>query len=93
MTRAIEATKGKVSDEVSRRQELLALLKRAATEPEFSTRLAGNPHHALREYHSLTAEERAALANGDIRKIEAWLGKLDKQLAAWLWCQLSQEKW
>jgi len=41
----------------------------------------------------LTTEERAALASGDIRKIESWVGKLDKELATWLWCRLSQEKW
>jgi len=34
-----------------------------------------------------------ALISGDIRKIESWLGKLDKRHATWLWCRLSQEKW
>ncbi len=94
MTKVVEVTRGKVSGEVvSGREELLAVLKRAATEPEFLARLAQNPHEVLREYYTLTAEERAALASGDIRKIEAWVGKLDKELATWLWCRLSQEKW
>jgi len=94
MTKVVEVTRGKVSGEVvSGREELLAVLKRAANEPEFLARLAQNPHRALREYYTLTAEERAALASGDIRKIEAWVGKLDKELATWLWCRLSQEKW
>lgn len=78
---------------VSARDDLLAVLRRAANESEFLARLAENPHEALREYYSLTAEERAALASGDIRKIEAWVGKLDEELATWLWCRLSQEKW
>jgi hypothetical protein len=75
------------------RQELLAVLKRAATESEFLARLAANPQAALKEYEALTAEERAALASGDVRRIEAWVGKLDKELSTWLWCRLSQEKW
>ncbi len=78
---------------VSERDDLLAVLRRAANESEFLARLAENPHEALREYYSLTAEEKAALASGDIKKIEAWVGKLDEELATWLWCRLSQEKW
>jgi len=73
--------------------EVLAVLKRAATESEFLARLADDPHEALKEYYSLTSEERAALASGDIKKIESWVGKLDKELATWLWCRLSQEKY
>ena len=77
----------------AQKQELLAVLKRAATDSEFLARLAANPQAALKEYEALTAEERAALASGDIRRIEAWVGKLDKELSTWLWCRLSQEKW
>jgi len=94
MAKVIEVTKGNVGEEkASGRVGLLAVLRRAANEPEFLARLADSPHQALREYYTLTAEERAALASGDIRKIEAWVGKLDKELATWLWCRLSQEKW
>jgi hypothetical protein len=75
------------------KEEVLAVLKRAATESEFLARLADDPHEALKEYYSLTSEERAALASGDIKKIESWVGKLDKELATWLWCRLSQEKY
>jgi len=78
---------------VSAREELVTVLKRAANESEFLARLAEDPHEALKEYYSLTSEERAALAGGDIRKIESWVGKLDKELATWLWCRLSQEKY
>lgn len=78
---------------VLQREGLLAVLRRAANEPEFLARLAENPYQVLREYYTLTTEERAALASGDIRKIEAWVGKLDKELATWLLCRLSQEKW
>jgi hypothetical protein len=72
---------------------ILSVLARAADEPEFMSRLAENPHEALKEYYTLTQEQKMALASGDIQKIEGWLGKLDKRLASWLWCRLGQEKW
>jgi hypothetical protein len=75
------------------REELVAVLRRAARESDFLARLAENPHEALKEYYSLSPEESAALASGDIRKIESWVGKLDEKLATWLWCRLAQEKW
>jgi len=81
------------SEVVTGREELIAVLKRAATESEFLARLAEDPHEALKEYYSLTPEEVAALASGDIKKIESWVGKLDDKLATWLWCRLAQEKW
>jgi len=74
-------------------EEVLAVLKRAANESEFLARLADDPYEALKEYYSLSTEERAALASGDIKKIESWVGKLDVELTTWLWCRLSQEKW
>ena len=94
MATALTVTKERVEVQVvPRKDELLAVLKRAASESEFLARLAEDPHEALKEYYSLTSEERAALASGDIRKIESWVGKLDPELATWLWCRLSQEKW
>lgn len=82
-----------VGDVLTGREELVAVLKRAGTESEFLARLAENPQEALKEYYSLTGEEVAALASGDIKKIESWVGKLDEKLATWLWCRLAQEKW
>jgi len=75
------------------RWAVLSVLARAADEPDFMTRLAEDPHEALKEYYTLTQEEKAALASGDIQKIESWVGKLDKRLSTWLWFRLSQEKW
>ena len=75
------------------RGAILEVLARAADDSEFLARLADNPAEALTEYYTLTQEELAALATGDIKKIEGWLGKLDKRHATWLWCRLSQEKW
>jgi hypothetical protein len=72
---------------------ILSVLARAADEPEFMARLADDTESALKEYYTLTREQKTALASGDIEKIETWLGKLDKRLASWLWSRLCQEKW
>jgi hypothetical protein len=94
MAKQIAVRKEEVGGEVTEgREELVAVLRRAATESDFLARLAENPHEALKEYYSLTTEEVAALASGDIKKIESWIGRLDDQLATWLWARLAQEKW
>jgi hypothetical protein len=94
MSKEITIARGKAGVQVvADREEVLAVLRRAATESEFLARLADDPQEALKEYYSLSSEEKAALASGDIRKIESWVGKLDKMLATWLWCRLSQEKY
>jgi len=75
------------------REAILAVLARAADDSQFLAQLADNPTEALSEYYTLTHEEVAALVSGDLKKIEGWLGKMDKRHATWLWCRLSQEKW
>ena len=75
------------------REAILAVLARAADDSQFLAQLAENPTEALSGYYTLTQEEVAALVSGDIKKIESWVGKLDKRHATWLWCRLSQEKW
>ena len=75
------------------KETILEVLARAAEDSEFLAKLSENPEKTLSEYVVLTWEERAALASGDIKKIESWVGKLDKKMATWLWCRLSQEKW
>ncbi len=77
----------------SGKEAILEILGRAADDSNFLAQLADNPEKALSEYYVLSWEERAALASGDIKRIESWVGKLDKRLATWLWCRLSQEKW
>ena len=72
---------------------ILKVLTRAAEDSEFVSRLAENPEETLAEYTDLSAEEREALIDGDIKTIETWVGKLDQQKATWLWCRLSQEIW
>jgi DNA-binding NtrC family response regulator len=72
---------------------ILKVLTRAAEDSEFVSRLAENPKETLAEYTDLSAEEKEALIDGDIKTIETWVGKLDQRKATWLWCRLSQEKW
>ena len=88
-----EKKKPIITDEMmSRKERILAVLARAADDSQFLARLADNPAEALK-YYTLSQEEMAAVASGDIKKIEGWLGKLDQRHATWLWCRLSQEKW
>jgi len=89
----ISAPRGKVEKKMGGRDAILAVLARAADDTGFLARMAEDPAEALQEYYTLTSEEKAALASGDIKAIEGWVGKLDKRLATWLWCRLSQEKW
>jgi hypothetical protein len=81
-----------LNDSLFGRGAVLSVLARASDEPDFMTRLADDPHGTLKEYYTLTQEEKAALASGDIRKIESWVGKLDKRLSTWLLYRLSREK-
>jgi len=82
-----------VGERLTGREAILAVLARAADDKEFLAKLAENPTEALNGYYTLTHEELAALISGDIKRIESWVGKLDKRHATWLWCRLSQEKW
>lgn len=86
---AIEIEKEKAS---SGKEAILEILGRAADDHKFLARLAEDPVEVLERYN-LTQEEKAALASGDIRKIEAWCGKLDKRSSTWISCRLQQEKW
>ena len=85
----IEVKKGKSP---SGKEAILEILGRAADDHKFLARLADNPANVLKDYN-LTSEEWAAVASGDIKRIEAWCGKLDKRLSTWIWCRLQQEKW
>ena len=82
----------KVREAPSGKEVILAILEKAADDHKFLARLAEDPAKVLREY-DLTMEERAALASGDVRRIESWVGKLDKRLSTWITCRLQQEKW
>ena len=74
------------------KSEILRALTRAAEDDRFIARLTTEGSEALRDY-GLTMEAKAALISGDIRWIEARVGKLDAPLRTWLDCRLQQEDW
>jgi len=74
------------------KEAVLAVLERAAEDDSFLAHLADDSAKALKDY-GLTWEEAAALSSGDVRWIEAHVGKLDARLSKWLDCRLQQERW
>jgi len=74
------------------RREVLRVLERAAEDDRFIAQLTHRGSEALQGYN-LTLEAKAALLSGDIRWIEARVGKLDARLRTWLDCRLQQEVW
>jgi hypothetical protein len=70
----------------------LSVLERAAQDDEFVAQLTHHGQKALQSY-DLSWQEKAALLSGDIRWIEARLGKLGPRLRTWLDCRLQQEIW
>ena len=86
------AIKLKEEKSPSGKEAILEILAKAADDHKFLAALAEDPAKVLKKYN-LTSEESAALASGDLRRIESWVGKLDKRLSTWIWCRLQQEKW
>lgn len=72
--------------------EILSVLERAADDNGFIAELTYRGAKALEGY-KLTLQAKAALLSGDIRWIEARLGKLNDRLRTWLDCRLGQEIW
>ena len=72
--------------------EILRVLDRAAEDNGFIAELTYRGSTALEGY-KLTLKAKAALLSGDIRWIEARVGKLDARLRTWLDCRLQQEIW
>lgn len=71
---------------------ILGVLERAADDDRFIAQLTHHGADALRGY-GLTMEAQAALLCGDVRWIEARVGKLDARLRTWPDCRLQQEIW
>jgi hypothetical protein len=74
------------------RKVIIEILSRAASDQKFLARLVENPYKVLQEY-DLSPEEMAALARGDIARIESWVGKLDSRLQTWISVKGAQDKW
>jgi hypothetical protein len=74
------------------REEILAVLDQAARDPGYIAQLTYNPGKALEGY-ALSQAAKGALVCGDVRWVEAHVGKLDTRLRTWLDCRLQQEIW
>lgn len=74
------------------RKEIIRVLERAAQDDHFIALLTHHGHAALQSY-DLSWQEKAALLSGDIRWIEAHLGRTSPRLRTWLECRLEQERW
>ena len=74
------------------RAEILRVLERAARDNRFIAQLTDQGQEALQDY-DLSWQEQAALLSGDVRWIEARVGKLGPRLRTWLDCRLEQENW
>lgn len=77
---------------VTEAKEILKVLRRAASDDGFIARLTEQGSKALREYN-LSRKAKAALMSGDIRWVEARVGKLNARLRTWFDCRLQQEVW
>jgi hypothetical protein len=74
------------------KHDILHVLERAADDPRFIASIVDKGSVALRDYN-LTWQERAALVAGDIRWIEAHIGKLTDRQCTLLDCMLQREAW
>jgi predicted molibdopterin-dependent oxidoreductase YjgC len=70
---------------------MISALYHASQDSSFMSRLVRDPALTLREYN-LKDEERAAVASGDVNKIEALTGRLDERLRTWFIARQAQEK-
>ena len=71
---------------------MLRVLDKAAGDNGYIAELTHRGSRALEGYR-LTLKAKAALLSGDIRWIEARVGRLDARLRTWLDCRLQQEIW
>lgn len=71
------------------RKDMLELLSRASTDDRFLAQLSDDFRFAVRDY-DLSVEEKAALASGDIRRVEERVGPLEPPLRRWLDCRVRQ---
>ena len=78
--------------ELIHKDQVLAVLERAAHDAAFVGELFYKGADALEEYE-LTKHEKLALLTGDIQWIESFVGKLTKDQRRWLEQRLSAEIW
>jgi hypothetical protein len=93
VTRRREIQKLTNEERQEKRKAILAALAKASDGSElFSNTPAPHPGQP-QDYYTLSRDEIEALVNGDMAKIEAWVGNMDKNHAARLLHWLIKERW
>jgi len=75
----------------SHKDAMIAALHRASADSAFRAQIARDAAAALKEY-GLNEAERAAVASGDVEKIEPITGRLDERLRTWFTARQAQAK-
>jgi len=76
-----------------KRKAILAALAKASEDSELlegSASLSSGEHQ---DYYTLSHDEVEALVNGDMEKVEAWVGNMDRNHATRLLRWLIKERW
>jgi len=81
-----------LNDQNSEPEEILRVLRRAAVDNDFIAQLTDQGSLALQGY-DLSQQAKAALVSGDLRWVEARVGKLTARLRTWIDRRLQQEIW
>ncbi len=93
MTRRREIQKLTNEERQEKRKAILAALAKASDGSELfganPIQIPGQPQ----DYYTLSRDEMEALVSGDMAKIEAWVGNMDKNHAARLLHWLIKERW
>ena len=67
---------------------ILTILAHSADDPEAMSSPTSRTSPSM--YYTLTRDELTALAKGNVKQIERWVGRLDKSRARWLWNRLRE---
>lgn len=93
MARRREIQKLTNEERQEKQKAILAALAKASEGSELIANNASLPPGEIQDYYTLSRSEMDALVSGDMAKIEAWVGNLDKNHAARLLQWLIKEKW
>jgi len=77
---------------LAKKHAILAALSKATADRTASNAPAGELNEEIDGYYTMTFEELSALVNGDMPRIESWVGNLDRPHATWLLRWLIKER-
>ena len=88
----LAATQAPEDQELIHQEEIIKVLEKAASDPQFFTSLLEDAADALDDY-DLTGPEKLALLTGDVEWIEGQIGPLARSQRRWLDVRRSAEIW